>query len=813
MHLVKQKYNKDIINCRGQSIIELIIAMAIFSLIGAAMIVMVVGSFTALVQGGEHTQAKALAQEGIEAVRAIKDRAWNENIYSTSSISVSSGQWVFDGEGTTETIGQFTRTISFDNVCRDSSDDITDCPGDYIDVHSKKATVSISWEIRPGVTNLVQRIAYLTNWDSQEWTQTNWSTGAGQAVWSDVTKYDSDDGNIDISSTGQVELVCAGTQDSDFSLPTGISYDWLFTTAENYTYDSDKIEVTAGYARLKVSGGATSSENTLNEEFTSNADNWTFSMWDAGGGEVDPTGAFQGSGGNPGGYINIDIPSNAKGDELGGYWEQSINVTENSAQVTCYFDWKITQWVAPDAVDDYQFYVFLDNTTGEPTIGSEIWSSGIQNSITSWSGQQTIDCSSQAATSGTYYYKIAVWLDTKNKNTGPITAGYDNAKVHWEKATGGSYVTDTPSIYPVNSYSVPGVQSWDSFTETSSKDGGEIYYQLSNDDGSVWQYWSGATWATVSGATDYNTVSVINTNISNFSTVGEQIKFKAFLQSNGSQFVQLDNINIGFTASDPVWIFSAWDVDGGEVAPNGNFQLIGGNPNSYVDIVVPQGGGDEVGGYWEQSFTTVVDNPSNVSVNFDYKVIDFNDLPNVAEIRMYIDTASGDPTTQIGSPVTLSAEGSWTSNTAVDIGSAITTAGVYYLKIAFWVETPSGGGPGGIGPFTIGYDNVSVGLGNGTCPTSGYLISSAFDMSDSSPVQIIEWDETLPSGSDIKFQIRAAVTQAGLASEAWSSYFNTAKGELISTDYNSNIWVQYKASLTGNGNDTPVLEEIRINYK
>ena len=74
-------------NNKGQSLLEVIVAMAIFALISAAMITLSLGGFTALEQGGEHTEAKALAQEGIEAVRAIRDSAWNELIYTTSSVS------------------------------------------------------------------------------------------------------------------------------------------------------------------------------------------------------------------------------------------------------------------------------------------------------------------------------------------------------------------------------------------------------------------------------------------------------------------------------------------------------------------------------------------------------------------------------------------------------------------------------------------------------------------------------------------------------------------------------------------------------
>ncbi|HLD28484.1 MAG TPA: hypothetical protein VJB67_02630, partial [Patescibacteria group bacterium] len=110
--------------------------MAIFALIGSAMVALSIGGFTALEQGGEHTQAEALAQEAIEAVRSIRSGAFNEIIYNQSAISTSTGEWIFDGEGTDETIGQFTRTITFEDVCRDGTDNITTCPGNYIDLHS-----------------------------------------------------------------------------------------------------------------------------------------------------------------------------------------------------------------------------------------------------------------------------------------------------------------------------------------------------------------------------------------------------------------------------------------------------------------------------------------------------------------------------------------------------------------------------------------------------------------------------------------------------------------------------------------------------
>lgn len=153
----------------GQSLLEVIIAMAVFSLIVAGIASLVLGGFAGLEQGGEQTQAAALAQEALEAVKSIQGRAWNELRYSQSAVALSAGKWVFSGEGTDEQIGQFSRVISFSNVCRNASQDIVECPGVYQDVHSKKIIAVVDWTIRPGIDNFVQAAAYLTNWDSRDW--------------------------------------------------------------------------------------------------------------------------------------------------------------------------------------------------------------------------------------------------------------------------------------------------------------------------------------------------------------------------------------------------------------------------------------------------------------------------------------------------------------------------------------------------------------------------------------------------------------------------------------------------------------------
>ncbi len=163
----------------GQSLLEVILAMAIFAAIAGVLISMSVGGFRGLEQGGEQTEAEALAQEGIEAVKSIRDRAWNENTFAdgiAQRILPSGGQWTWNGPGSDTGLGtnaKFARTITFNNVCRDNtSQNIVDCATCgatcYTDVHEKRATVAVTWTTRGGQANTVQKVAYVSNWDSKD---------------------------------------------------------------------------------------------------------------------------------------------------------------------------------------------------------------------------------------------------------------------------------------------------------------------------------------------------------------------------------------------------------------------------------------------------------------------------------------------------------------------------------------------------------------------------------------------------------------------------------------------------------------------
>jgi len=322
--------------------------------------------------------------------------------------------------------------------------------------------------------------------------------------------------------------------------------DWDLNSAGDYTTSSSSVEFVGGVARLKDLGSTASGTNS-NSGFDSNSTGWTYADWLNAG---NAAGTYSSTGGNPGGYIKITLnPSQSK--TTAGLWRQAFTTTVNNPDsATLNLDWSSITYSVPTAPTTYKLYAFIDTASGNPILGTEVWSSPEIIGTTSWASVANIDISSKISTAGTYYLKIAAYSVTPStKGRYNTVVGFDNVVVNWSKTT---HIFDSskPTITPTSSLVMNKTVSWNSFAETAVKNGGEVYYQLSSDDGANWQYWNGASWATA-GAGNYNIASDINSNIATFTTSSNKIKWKAFLSSDGSQQVSLDNINIGYTENLP----------------------------------------------------------------------------------------------------------------------------------------------------------------------------------------------------------------------------------------------------------------------
>lgn len=131
----------------GQSLVEILFALAIFTMGVATIGYLILDGYTALRVSTERSVALGLAQEGIEAVRSIRDNDFDALVPGTYGLALSGGVWTLSGS-TSDTIGRYVRSVSISNV-----DD------EIVEVQS-----NVSWN-----TNLIRSSTmtftdYLSNW-------------------------------------------------------------------------------------------------------------------------------------------------------------------------------------------------------------------------------------------------------------------------------------------------------------------------------------------------------------------------------------------------------------------------------------------------------------------------------------------------------------------------------------------------------------------------------------------------------------------------------------------------------------------------
>lgn len=114
------------------------------------------------------------------------------------------------------------------------------------------------------------------------------------------------------------------------------------------------------------------------------------------------------------------------------------------------------------------------------------------------------------------------------------------------------YYSDKPTIEPTSLFDPTIVISWDSFLETLGEGNqGSIGYNLYKVDEANRYYWNGSAWVTGGSSSNYNSQAVINTNIGTFDGSPDKIGFIAYLISDGEQVVELDENQITYTITLP----------------------------------------------------------------------------------------------------------------------------------------------------------------------------------------------------------------------------------------------------------------------
>ena len=206
-------------------------------------------------------------------------------------------------------------------------------------------------------------------------------------------------------------------------------YTWTDTLA-GVIQDGDSIIVEIW---LDVtSGGGGSTVETLNPDFTTDASNWAYAGWeDTGGGSA--VGSWNGGSGNPPGSVDIILTGATGGaaaeNTYSGYWEQSFTTGFVPTAAELVLDWSCLGIGVGDS--NMIAYAFVDTASGTPSLGTEIWSSGLITGTTGWASVGPIDVSGIVNADSTYYLKVAFRDTDLGKNEGTRTVGFDNVKVSW----------------------------------------------------------------------------------------------------------------------------------------------------------------------------------------------------------------------------------------------------------------------------------------------------------------------------------------------------------------------------------------------
>jgi prepilin-type N-terminal cleavage/methylation domain-containing protein len=139
---------KNLKSTSGFSLIEVLLAVALFGLILTGFVGAFIYGQQSTALAGARSRAVFLAEEGLEAVRNIRDEDFVNLIDGTYGLAISGNQWNFSGNSDTSDI--FTREIEIATIDDD-----------------RKLVISkISWQQNLQRLGEISLQTYLTNWQA-----------------------------------------------------------------------------------------------------------------------------------------------------------------------------------------------------------------------------------------------------------------------------------------------------------------------------------------------------------------------------------------------------------------------------------------------------------------------------------------------------------------------------------------------------------------------------------------------------------------------------------------------------------------------
>lgn len=132
-------------NKKGFSLVEVLLSGALFAILAMVLLGGLIYGQEGTLTAGKTTRATLLAEEGLEAVRNIRDNNFTNLIDGTYGLAISGGQWTLSG--TSDSVDVFTRNVVISTV----------------DADRKSVVSNVTWQQnaqRSGSISLASRLMY-----------------------------------------------------------------------------------------------------------------------------------------------------------------------------------------------------------------------------------------------------------------------------------------------------------------------------------------------------------------------------------------------------------------------------------------------------------------------------------------------------------------------------------------------------------------------------------------------------------------------------------------------------------------------------
>ncbi len=161
---------------KGFSVIEVILAAAMFVVFATGAIVAVISGLNANRLGNEVTIGNQFNAEGMEAVRSIKNQSWStfaaKGDAGNTGVTNGTGVWAFKASpDLLPSDNRFSRIIVVSCIQRDASGNISGsiaCSNVARDDNTRKVVVTTSWNFNSARPESVVLTEYLTKWKSKK---------------------------------------------------------------------------------------------------------------------------------------------------------------------------------------------------------------------------------------------------------------------------------------------------------------------------------------------------------------------------------------------------------------------------------------------------------------------------------------------------------------------------------------------------------------------------------------------------------------------------------------------------------------------